>query len=64
MSQQPRRASLLISRPVAQYYGERVYRQRLIVDVPVINQRHPLASHFGRYPELVRPYFAQEYVPY
>ncbi|WWD15584.1 hypothetical protein CI109_100006 [Kwoniella shandongensis] len=32
--------------PVAQYY-----------DVPVINQRHPLANHFARYPQLVRPYF-------
>ncbi|WVQ96344.1 hypothetical protein IAU59_003448 [Kwoniella sp. CBS 9459] len=36
--------------PVAQYY-----------DVPVINQRHPIASHFARYPQLVRPYFAQDY---
>ncbi|ORY32861.1 hypothetical protein BCR39DRAFT_522172 [Naematelia encephala] len=36
--------------PVAQYF-----------DVPVINQRHPLANHFGRYPQLVRPYFSQNY---
>ncbi|OCF40181.1 hypothetical protein I317_06005 [Kwoniella heveanensis CBS 569] len=36
--------------PVAQYY-----------DVPVINQRHPLANHFARYPQLVRPYFAQDW---
>jgi len=38
--------------PVAQYF-----------DVPVVNQRHPLASHFGRYPQLLRPYFAEKYVP-
>ncbi|ORX35756.1 hypothetical protein BD324DRAFT_631543 [Kockovaella imperatae] len=36
--------------PVAQYY-----------DVPVINQRHPLANHFARYPELVPMYFSQDY---
>ncbi|WWC95233.1 hypothetical protein V866_002091 [Kwoniella sp. B9012] len=36
--------------PVAQYF-----------DVPVINQRHPLANHFGRYPQLVRPYFSQDW---
>ncbi|EIW70457.1 hypothetical protein TREMEDRAFT_73476 [Tremella mesenterica DSM 1558] len=36
--------------PVAQYY-----------DVPVVNQRHPLASHFARYPQLIRPYFTQDY---
>ncbi|WWC93165.1 uncharacterized protein L201_008133 [Kwoniella dendrophila CBS 6074] len=36
--------------PVAQYF-----------DVPVINQRHPIASHFGRYPQLVRPYFSQDW---
>ncbi|KAL7421921.1 hypothetical protein Q5752_003693 [Cryptotrichosporon argae] len=36
--------------PVAQYY-----------DVPVINQRHPLAAHFARFPQLVRPYFAQDW---
>jgi len=36
--------------PVAQYY-----------DVPVINQRHPLVNHFARYPQLIRPYFSQDY---
>ncbi|OXG24589.1 hypothetical protein C366_00118 [Cryptococcus neoformans Tu401-1] len=36
--------------PVAQYY-----------DVPVINQRLPLANHFARHPQLVRPYFAQDW---
>lgn len=37
--------------PVAQYY-----------DVPVINQRLPLVNHFARHPQLVGPYFAQEWV--
>ncbi len=32
--------------PIAQYY-----------DVPVINQRHPTASHFGRFPDLMPHYF-------
>ncbi|ADV20148.1 hypothetical protein I305_01227 [Cryptococcus gattii E566] len=36
--------------PVAQYY-----------DVPVINQRLPLVNHFARHPQLVRPYFAQDW---
>ncbi|WVQ82440.1 hypothetical protein IAT38_004568 [Cryptococcus sp. DSM 104549] len=36
--------------PVAQYY-----------DVPVINQRHPLASHFARHPQLVGPYFTRDW---
>ncbi|KAK8870123.1 hypothetical protein IAR55_000693 [Kwoniella newhampshirensis] len=36
--------------PVAQYY-----------DVPVLNQRHPLANHFARYPQLVRPYFTEDW---
>ncbi|KAK4689994.1 hypothetical protein P7C73_g97, partial [Tremellales sp. Uapishka_1] len=35
--------------PVAQYY-----------DVPVINQRHPLATHFARYPQLLKPYFSDD----
>lgn len=32
--------------PVAQYY-----------DVPVLNQRHPIASHFARFPDLMPHYF-------
>ncbi|EAL23460.1 hypothetical protein CNBA1100 [Cryptococcus deneoformans B-3501A] len=36
--------------PVAQYY-----------DVPVINQRLPLVNHFARHPQLVGPYFAQDW---
>nr|ODN82567.1 hypothetical protein L203_05376 [Cryptococcus depauperatus CBS 7841] len=36
--------------PVAQYY-----------DVPVINQRLPIANHFARHPQLVRHYFSQDY---
>nr|XP_018260614.1 uncharacterized protein I303_07540 [Kwoniella dejecticola CBS 10117]OBR82772.1 hypothetical protein I303_07540 [Kwoniella dejecticola CBS 10117] len=36
--------------PVAQYF-----------DVPVINQRHPLANHIARYPQLIRPYFSQDW---
>ncbi|WRT69354.1 uncharacterized protein IL334_006338 [Kwoniella shivajii] len=36
--------------PVAQYF-----------DVPVINQRHPLANHFGRYPQLIGPYFSRDW---
>ncbi|KLT45432.1 hypothetical protein CC85DRAFT_299497 [Cutaneotrichosporon oleaginosum] len=36
--------------PVAQYY-----------DVPVINQRHPLANHFARFPEVVPMYFSEEW---
>ncbi|ODO08911.1 hypothetical protein L198_00650 [Cryptococcus wingfieldii CBS 7118] len=36
--------------PVAQYY-----------DVPVINHRHPLVSHFARHPQLVEPYFTKDW---
>jgi hypothetical protein len=59
--------------PVAQFYGESEsertdprrsgdkVRSILLCQFPLIfSQRHPLANHFGRYPELVRPYFAQE----
>jgi hypothetical protein len=40
---------MLIARSVAQYY-----------DVPVLNQRWPLVTHFARFPELIPHFFVQE----